>query len=464
MVDERGLNVNNANHHEVERISLISNAEKLRIHLFNRTEPIVFDGAARQWTCLRWTPEFLASEVGDLRTRFRFCSRANSSTNELSPYKKAIMETDCEFEEASFGEFFQWLNGNIDKSGSLSHFQRQDFWCYADYKYMAELFEDFPHLRQAVNWSCFGFPERSGDESTIWIGSAEASTPCHIDTYGCNLVAQIYGRKKWTLFPPSETPNLYPTRIPYEESSVFSRVNVTSPDLRRFPAFATVVKYEVILQPGDVLFVPKKWWHYVESLETSISINTWIELESDHIERVKEAMIRTLVCALKKEDRAPKETWVNPSEEIGTHKQNMGYLHQALSAVKHKIGDDLMGQSDSNEANLDVRKQRDTDKNILLSTDDLINCITVPEVINEMTVQVLQKIGISKTSDLQLESWLTQDKNTVPPSEDNSDRPCHGLKTLQFDQSVKTQSSDEWKIQKHSPCKRICIERGSNKE
>lgn len=58
MVDERGLNVNNANHHEVERISLISNAEKLRIHLFNRTEPIVFDGAARQWTCSRWTPGF----------------------------------------------------------------------------------------------------------------------------------------------------------------------------------------------------------------------------------------------------------------------------------------------------------------------------------------------------------------------------------------------------------------------
>ena len=118
MVDERGLNVNKANHREVERISLISNAEKLRSHLLNRTEPIVFDGAARQWTCSQWTPEFLASEVGDLRTRFRFCSRANSSA------KKAIMETDCEFEEASFGEFFQWLNGNIDRSGSLSRFQR----------------------------------------------------------------------------------------------------------------------------------------------------------------------------------------------------------------------------------------------------------------------------------------------------------------------------------------------------
>lgn len=112
---------------------------------------------------------------------------------------------------------------------------------------MAELFRDFPHLRRSVKWDSFGFPQRSGDESTIWIGSAEASTPCHVDTYGCNLVAQIYGQKKWTLFPPEETPKLYPTRIPYEESSVFSEVNIDNPDLSRFPAFASAVRYEVII-------------------------------------------------------------------------------------------------------------------------------------------------------------------------------------------------------------------------
>ena len=123
---------------------------------------------------------------------------------------------------------------------------RDSYWCYADYKYMAELFRDFPHLRRSVKWDSFGFPQRSGDESTIWIGSAEASTPCHVDTYGCNLVAQIYGQKKWTLFPPEETPKLYPTRIPYEESSVFSQVNIDNPDLSRFPAFASAVRYEVI--------------------------------------------------------------------------------------------------------------------------------------------------------------------------------------------------------------------------
>jgi len=109
MVDERGLSVNKANHHELERISLISNAEKLRIHLLNRTEPIVFDGAARQWTCSLWTPEFLASEVGDLRTRFRFCSRANSSANEPSPYKKAIMEIANSRKQVLASFFNGWM-------------------------------------------------------------------------------------------------------------------------------------------------------------------------------------------------------------------------------------------------------------------------------------------------------------------------------------------------------------------
>ena len=128
----------------------------------------------------------------------------------------------------------------------MSFLFRNFYWCYADYKYMAELFHDFPHLCQSVNWGSFGFPERSGNESTIWIGSKEASTPCHMDTYGCNLVAQIYGRKKWILFPPIETPKLYPTRIPYEESSVFSEVDVTNPDLSKFPSFAEASQYEVL--------------------------------------------------------------------------------------------------------------------------------------------------------------------------------------------------------------------------
>ena len=88
-----------------------------------------------------------------------------------------------------------------------------------------------------MQWGKFGFPDRNGTESTIWIGSTGAYTPCHQDTYGFNLVTQIYGRKRWFLFSPNETDLMYPTRVPYEESSVFSEVNILRPDLTKHTLF-----------------------------------------------------------------------------------------------------------------------------------------------------------------------------------------------------------------------------------
>lgn len=33
----------------------------------------------------------------------------------------------------------------------------------------------------------------------------------------------------------------------------------------------------VVLEPGDALVVPPKWWHYVEHISPiGISLNTWI--------------------------------------------------------------------------------------------------------------------------------------------------------------------------------------------
>lgn len=40
-------------------------------------------------------------------------------------------------------------------------------------------------------------------------------------------------RKEWFICPPEE--NLLPTRIPYEESSIYSKLNLFSPDSRKFP-------------------------------------------------------------------------------------------------------------------------------------------------------------------------------------------------------------------------------------
>ncbi|XP_027492202.1 HSPB1-associated protein 1 isoform X4 [Corapipo altera] len=245
-------------------------------------------------------------------------------------------ETSCSYVEATLEEFLAWSCGQPScLSGPFSCYDSSKYWAYADYKYIARIFEDKPEIFQDIRWSDFGFPGRSGKESTLWIGSEGANTPCHLDSYGCNLVLQVEGRKRWHLFPPGDTSFLYPTRIPYEESSVFSKVNVANPDLKRFPKFRNSTAHVVTLSPGQVLLVPRHWWHYVESIDPiTVSINSWIELDADHEARVEEAITRMLVCAIKSaENPSDGDLWLNPTEvEATSHEMNLQYLNQAVSA------------------------------------------------------------------------------------------------------------------------------------
>jgi HSPB1-associated protein 1 len=134
-----------------------------------------------------------------------------------------------------------------------------------------------------------------------------------LDTYGCNLVAQVYGRKQWILFPSDKTSSLLPTRIPYEESSIYSNLNFYSPD----PNIANELQeaYVVTLKPGDVLFVPHHWWHYVENVGVAVSINSWIPLLSDDESRLEESLVRFFVSQVCKDlPECKLHQLLNPSE------------------------------------------------------------------------------------------------------------------------------------------------------
>ena len=45
--------------------------------------------------------------------------------------------------------------------------------------------------------------------------------------------------------------------------------------LERYPRFVDAFYQECILEPGDCLFIPKGWWHYVQSLSVSASVSFW---------------------------------------------------------------------------------------------------------------------------------------------------------------------------------------------
>ncbi|KAM4731663.1 HSPB1-associated protein 1 homolog isoform 2-T3 [Anableps anableps] len=300
--------------------------EESRWILDHLQHPAVFLNMTRGWPVLHWTAEHLSGCLQDRLIRFRLGRKEVTNA--------PLFETQCSYIEATVAQFLRWTQHQSDV-GSFSEYPCTEYWAYADYKYITMLFHDQPFMFEDVKWSEFGFEGRNGNESTLWIGTEGANTPCHLDTYGCNLVLQVQGRKRWHLFPPEDTAKLYPTRIPYEESSIFSQVDVLHPDLRKFPEFQGARAHMVTLEPGQVLYVPRHWWHYVESIDPiTVSINSWIELEVDDVARVSEAVTKTVVCALKSAQSDDNtDTWLNPTEEEKpSHEENVQYLNLAVVA------------------------------------------------------------------------------------------------------------------------------------
>jgi len=107
----------------------------------------------------------------------------------------------------------------------------------------------------------------------LWLGARGNRTPLHYDT-AHNLFAQIHGRKRFLLFAPSDRDRLYPhperSRHPH-----VSRVDPERPDLEAFPSFSRARGRELVLEPGEQLFLPAGFWHHVRSLDVTLSVNTW---------------------------------------------------------------------------------------------------------------------------------------------------------------------------------------------
>ncbi|XP_046902030.1 HSPB1-associated protein 1 homolog isoform X1 [Hypomesus transpacificus] len=300
--------------------------KEVRRILDSLSRPAVFLHMTHDWPVLHWTANHLSDCLDQKNIRFRLGEKQATHT--------PLFETQCSYVEASLDQFLCWTSkGTGTEVGLFSGYPLSEYWAYADYKYIAMLFQDQPSMFEDVVWSDFGYPGRAGRESTLWIGTGGANTPCHQDTYGCNLVLQVQGRKRWTLFPPEDTARLYPSRVPYEESSVFSLVDVLQPDLRRFPAFSQARAHTVTLQPGQVLYVPRHWWHYVESVDpVTVSVNSWIELDVDDEARVNEAVTKAVVCALKTTpSKDNTDDWLNPTEEgVSSHGENLQCLNLAV--------------------------------------------------------------------------------------------------------------------------------------
>jgi hypothetical protein len=100
----------------------------------------------------------------------------------------------------------------------------------------------------------------------IWLGTA-SNVSSHYDTFD-NLACVIAGRRRFTLYAPELIGRLYVGPIDRTMAGPPVSLAASSPqDDARFPLFREVREQAWVceLGPGDALYLPKLWWHQVES-------------------------------------------------------------------------------------------------------------------------------------------------------------------------------------------------------
>jgi hypothetical protein len=88
-----------------------------------------------------------------------------------------------------------------------------------------------------------------------------------------NSIAVLGGERRYILSHPDQCKNL--ALLPKGHPSArHSAVDWSDPDLVTYPEFQLAKGNEVVLQAGDVLYLPTNWFHYIISLNLNFQCNT----------------------------------------------------------------------------------------------------------------------------------------------------------------------------------------------
>ncbi|XP_061330089.1 bifunctional peptidase and arginyl-hydroxylase JMJD5 isoform X3 [Pezoporus flaviventris] len=210
-------------------------------------KPVVLEGIMDHWPCMRkWSVDY-------------FCQVAGCRT---VPVELGTRYTDEDWSQKlmTVGDFISQYIVNEKSVGYLAQHQ---------------LFDQIPELKEDISipdYCCLGEGEEEHITINAWFGPEGTISPLHQDPQQ-NFLAQVFGRKYIRLYSPQDSENLYP-----HESQILhntSQVDVEDPDLVKFPNFRKAAFQSCVLMPGQVLFIPVKYWHYVRSLDVSFSVSFW---------------------------------------------------------------------------------------------------------------------------------------------------------------------------------------------
>ena len=133
------------------------------------------------------------------------------------------------------------------------------------------------HLPRLTQDNPLPLVEKMDAVARIWLGNA-TQVATHFDLSD-NIAVVAAGRRRFTLFPPDATRDLYvgPLNMTLAGQPV-SMVDPLAPDLELYPDFARAqeVAFVADLAPGDALYIPTLWWHHVAASElVNVLVNYW---------------------------------------------------------------------------------------------------------------------------------------------------------------------------------------------
>ncbi|XP_032086533.1 bifunctional peptidase and arginyl-hydroxylase JMJD5 isoform X3 [Thamnophis elegans] len=209
--------------------------------------PLVLEGVVEHWPCLRkWSVDYLLQLAG----------------NRTVPVELGARYTDQDWSQnlMTVAEFIRQFVEQANPKGYLAQHQ---------------LFDQIPELKEDIgipDYCCLGKNEEEEITINAWFGPSGTISPLHQDPQQ-NFLVQVMGRKYVRLFSPDQSEKLYPHEGHLLHNT--SQVDVEHPDLEKFPNFKAAAFQDCILSPGEVLFIPASYWHYVRALDTSFSVSFW---------------------------------------------------------------------------------------------------------------------------------------------------------------------------------------------
>ncbi len=211
------------------------------------SQPVLFRGAASSWPSSSWNFDFFISHFPETDVTVQL--KENLTNDQYGAVESLKQNMKLE-------SYIKNIQNYGIKAGYLSQF---------------DILNIHPKLKDSLKFPEF-YSTKYLHRTNLWIGPKGTKSKLHYDS-DHNLFVQIYGKKIVTLISPKYSENCYPTNITWYDG--YSPIDVMQPNLDLYPEFGNVLLLQSELEAGDMLYIPKGWWHDIRSTENSISANLW---------------------------------------------------------------------------------------------------------------------------------------------------------------------------------------------